>query len=378
MLKWLTDRLAPELRPPAARPTAPPDARPISWVVDEIPCESSEYWRDFRSGAVFLRGDGRHQNFGRCVACHNPAEQETDCTPAIDDMLDSRVFAGVQNDDVMPFAVWFDMHYVLVIPRTTEPSEPASAFVQSPDRTYPGNYARGQKLVKEWWRVAMRPELREQLTLNPRPGLVKVAYGTRIPVAGLFAARVPDGTVVGSDGHYVAESEDEAAYLTAVLNAPALQLAFAHCGTYYFGHDQRDSAARHFFRVPVPRYDPENILHQRLAALCAEAEAVANATFEDLPTRFEVYWITGIMDQKWSEIRQCLMDSGIAGRIDDAVRELLPNHAVRVYSPASPHPWQNPHTSWRISMRTRWRTRMRPRPGNTSTRPRSRSRRRRS
>ena len=110
------------------------------------------------------------------------------------------------------------------------------------------------------------------------------------------------------------ETPEEAAYLVALLNAPALNAAFVQSR-----RSGRDFHLHPWKRVPIPSFDPANALHQRLAALCADAEREAADFLEwerdDLPT--------GQVGRS-KRIRAALAKSGLTERLDAAARELLP------------------------------------------------------
>ena len=105
------------------------------------------------------------------------------------------------------------------------------------------------------------------------------------PASGdlMRAARHQAGYSVVEHGlyWYRAHTSAEAAYLTALLNAPCLQQAYK---------DSRESG-RHFdlhpwHKVPIPRYDNRNPLHKEISALCREAEISAERTVDqELKTR---------------------------------------------------------------------------------------------
>ncbi len=140
-------------------------------------------------------------------------------------------------------------------------------------------------------------------------------YRVLYPASGdiMRAARVPAGNGVVDFSLYwlLAESPDEAGYLTALLNAPCLSRAFAASR-----ESGRDFHLHPFRKVPVPRYDSRNTQHAELARLCREAETVAEQMLQDR--------------QRASSraVRSRLLDSGILARIDTLVADLLPDQSV--------------------------------------------------
>ena len=107
----------------------------------------------------------------------------------------------------------------------------------------------------------------------------------------------------------------EAAYLVAVLNAGALQPAYGATR-----RSDRDFHTHFWHEVPIPRYDPGVGRHRTLAGLGREIEDVA-AAVRDEPA------LEGAGQVKVCKaIRAELEQSGLVGRVDDLVGELLPAH----------------------------------------------------
>ena len=127
------------------------------------------------------------------------------------------------------------------------------------------------------------------------------------------------GIVTGGLVHATFATAAEAAYLTALLNAPALRAAFRQSRT-----SNRDFALNPWQRVPIPEFDPGNDLHRELAGLAVEAEAAAMAVLDDLMDEpADGQRVPGQVAIS-KRIRSRLADAGIAGRIDAAALRLLP------------------------------------------------------
>ncbi len=148
------------------------------------------------------------------------------------------------------------------------------------------------------------------------------------PVSGdiMRAARIDPGRAIMDHTLNLMQvsSSAEAAFLVALLNAPCLREAFA----------EAKSTGRHFSRtlwktVPVPRYDPADPIHRRLAGLCREAEARAAALVRD----------DGPASQAAvsARIRRGLAEAGVLAAIDREARMVLPEHA----EPVSADEWNN-------------------------------------
>ena len=106
-------------------------------------------------------------------------------------------------------------------------------------------------------------------------------------------------------------SAEEAAYLVALLNADILQ-------PWYQASRRSD---RHFLLhpwrwVPIPKYDPDNPAHQRLVALCEQAEThIATLVTAGME---------GGQPKRSETIRTMLRQSGVYARIDQAAADVVP------------------------------------------------------
>ena len=116
----------------------------------------------------------------------------------------------------------------------------------------------------------------------------------------LRAARIPANLVVNAKLYWtVLGTQREALYLTALLNAPALQAAYRDSKTSALDFDK--NPLRH---VPVPRFDPKKPTHMALVQAARDAEkAAARENGEE-------------------SLQRAL------GRIDRAARRLLPKYAA--------------------------------------------------
>lgn len=123
-------------------------------------------------------------------------------------------------------------------------------------------------------RLTLAERLDYQATLSkqfPISGL-RIVYNR----AGmhLVAAKVTDRRALIANGLYWAtvRSNEEADYLCAVMNAPALTEMVRPFMSY--AKDERD-IHKHVWEVPIPLFDESNSTHRRLAKLAKDAEAVA-------------------------------------------------------------------------------------------------------
>ena len=116
----------------------------------------------------------------------------------------------------------------------------------------------------------------------------------------------------------VFDSVVEAAFLVALLNAPALNPAFVQSR-----RSGRDFHLNPWRYVPIPRYDSSIGLHRKLADLCIEAEQM---TLVWLHTEIERLPFGQIGRSK--RIREMLRKEGLFERLDATVAKLLPNQVV--------------------------------------------------
>ncbi|HLF07737.1 MAG TPA: N-6 DNA methylase [Dehalococcoidia bacterium] len=118
--------------------------------------------------------------------------------------------------------------------------------------------------------------------------------------------------VVDHKLYWAATGEDEACYLTAILNSETARSRVAHM------QSRGQWGARDFdklmFELPIPRFDSANARHQALAAAAKEAEAIA----AHVPLAEAMHFVTARR-----RIRAALREDGVAQRIDALVAELL-------------------------------------------------------
>lgn len=108
------------------------------------------------------------------------------------------------------------------------------------------------------------------------------------------------------------ENLKEARYLCGVLNSETLRNEVAQF------QSQGQWGARDFdkyvFNLPIPRFDKDNALHQRLARAAGTAERVAN----NVPLKESEYFVT-----TRKRIRAALAEDGVAERLEELVAKLL-------------------------------------------------------
>ena len=201
-----------------------------------------------------------------------------------------------------------------------------SDFWNQLNELYETHRGQGSATPKTLWaQLNFQNKLMKQLE-SPSYESHKVAYNTSGQI--LRAARILNDKIIDSSCYYLSVPESEAAYMTSILNAPCLQMAF---------QESRESD-RHFHlhptnKVPIPKFDRDDPAHLELIELCELAEMVAKEVIDGLADN------TGQIKAS-NTIRQQLMIEGLADAIDDVVRRVLPSHSVHEYTEDIPHPWR--------------------------------------
>ena len=226
----------------------------------------------------------------------------------------------VFSDDLLNFVTRDELTKV-IIPLDSEgnldENRDAVDYWHWAESCYQANRGLGASTPKTLWgNLDSLGKLRRQLEDRAgKQGLMKVIYNTSGQY--LRASRTTLDALSESGLYHAAfNTEDEAQYLTAILNADGLQLA-------YQGSRKSDRDFHHHIwrAVPIPRYDAKNGHHRRLASLCAEAEKAAAAVRDGLPAGAGQIRLC-------DAIRQELRAAGLAAAIDAAARAILPRHSA--------------------------------------------------
>ncbi|MDN5919722.1 MAG: hypothetical protein L0I76_32265, partial [Pseudonocardia sp.] len=181
--------------------------------------------------------------------------------------------------------------------------------------------------LADWWREAERTwtehrtndklsllgqlDYRRKLKTQFPAGEHRVVYTK----GGMYlaAARISDPNAVIDHKLYwgSASSLDEARYLTAILNSPAL-LELVRPLQARGEHNPRDFD-KYVFQIPFPLYDEDAEDHRHMAGLAERAELVSAAV--ELPrASFQI---------QRRQIREALVTDGVGHEIDQAVLALL-------------------------------------------------------
>ena len=116
----------------------------------------------------------------------------------------------------------------------------------------------------------------------------------------------------------VASNAKEAAYLTAILNAPCLNDAFVQART-----SGRDFHLNPWRCVPIPRFDSEYPNHTALASLTVRAERAITTWFSRLEDSERSLGQVALS----TRIRKLLSEKGIFDEINTHVRKILPKQS---------------------------------------------------
>lgn len=149
--------------------------------------------------------------------------------------------------------------------------------------------------------------------------------GTRVVFAGSgtrpAACLISDRFGIVEHGVYWAavDTETEGRYLVAILNSETARARIEHLQA------RGEQGARHFdklmFTLPIPRFDPREALHARLAEAAARAERVAAAV--DIPEGTPFVPARRL-------VRDALAADGVAAEIDALVARLLDGEGLPV------------------------------------------------
>lgn len=167
-------------------------------------------------------------------------------------------------------------------------------------------YSARQMTFRE--RLDYQRGLRTQFPIHP----IRVVYAKAGMQPAACVLRDEDAVVDHKLYWAATETEDEAHYLAALLNSESVRSRIAHMQSR--GEQGARDFDKLFFTLPIPRFDPANDIHQRLAAAGREAETAAAGVWIDAGTDF----VTAR-----TAVREALKANGVSGRIDALVNELL-------------------------------------------------------
>ena len=234
--------------------------------------------------------------------------------PTVEGVVESEFLRPlISGETLVPFRITHPQHAVF-------PCTAHGLISQSDDlELYPS--------LAQWWRQAEdiwtqhrsndRLSLSEQLDWQskltkqlPVPAL-RVVYNAS--GMHLCAAKLEDRRAIVAKSLYwaAAATAQEADYLCAVLNAPAMT-EFARPFMSY-GKDERHFD-KHIWQVPVPKFDATNPVHAKLAQLSTTAAAISGK----FPVEADLHFAA-----TRRHIREAIEESSAGKEINEIVYELL-------------------------------------------------------
>ena len=193
----------------------------------------------------------------------------------------------------------------------------ACSFWTELDEIYREFRGRGRSTPKTLLdRLNFNGTLASQLPLRSHLQARTVVY----PKSGdiMRASRSHGGKVVDFTLYrWVAESEEEAAFLVTLLNSAYLRVAFKQSR-----RSGRDFHLHPWLKVPLVRFDGANCDHRELASLARRAEAVAADFLRDHSQGMGQVGLS-------KRIRGELADGGLMGEIDRLVAAIMPDGVAR-------------------------------------------------
>jgi hypothetical protein len=188
--------------------------------------------------------------------------------PAMTGAVESEfIWPTILGEHVIPFGILNPSEFVLPLTRTGELLSPTSSQI---DR-WPG-LADWTRRADELWKNNQDGKLTLMQQINHMKKLTQQAPfpSRRVVYAAsgmhVSASVLSDPRVVVEHGAYWASvsSPDEADYLVGILNTPSLtELARPFMA---YGKDERH-IDKNVWKLPIPNYDPENQVHQRIVVL---------------------------------------------------------------------------------------------------------------
>ena len=131
----------------------------------------------------------------------------------------------------------------------------------------------------------------------------------------MYAARLRDNRhmVLSQLFAVPCKSQDEALFLESILNAEIMLPALKDTR-----QTDRDFVTHLWKKMPIPRYDPSNTLHKKLASLGKHAERTAIQAYDSHRS----------LTKNRTEIKKAIIDNGTSDKIDDVCRKLMPRHVL--------------------------------------------------
>ena len=284
----------------------------------------------FRQGATLVphvltlldsKVDGTTQGACRVTTRRSQKGAWLNIFPQTGEVPESWIRPVLRSIQLLPFTTMQEDEYIIPVDQSGSLHEnPGSVceFWQDLENIYQEHRGKGHNTPRTLLdNLNYNQKLSKQLPLDPNQGLRLVLYpssgdimrGTRsIP-------RIFDSKVY----YFCCEDELEAAYLVGLLNAPTLCRAFKECQS-----SDRDFHLYPWRRVPIPEFDPDNVLHQQMAELTIESEKSVNNLLQELMEELNEGQTLPGYEALSNRIRERLAEEGISQRLDKVTSLLLP------------------------------------------------------
>ncbi|MCY4259939.1 MAG: N-6 DNA methylase [Rhodobacteraceae bacterium] len=329
-------------RCPNGRPRAAMGAREANGLVrweaapPAIPKGVSDYEDVFRQGATIvphvltiaeqISGDGDRRTVTTRQSKQEPWRR---VDPQVVDVPKWWLVPHLRSDHILPFSLAPNAPDQAIIPVNRHGGLLSEADIEEDSRyggwsqlediyQSPEYRGRGQNTPQSLiQRIDYAGQLDRQLPAEARDndkGLTRVLY----PGSGdvMRAARTrPKSSIVDSTLYWCTmTTAQEAAYVVALLNAMFLREAFVQARA-----SGRDFHLSPWKNVPIPAFDPASEIHQEIVNICEESEAMAQEFLSDTES------LPGSQSARARRIREHLEETGLANRLNRAVREILPD-----------------------------------------------------
>ena len=232
--------------------------------------------------------------------------------------------ALVISNSILPFAVSPNERYSAVIPTTgtgdiDNEAVKNNAFWRRMNRIYEENRGKGKSTPKSLLaQIDYGSKLSSQLTYQKSNLKSVVLYPASGDIMRSCRIMIDKDIIDATLYRFIARTEEEAAYLVSLLNAPCLNDAFVESkesGIDFHLHPWRT--------VPIQHYNQANADHVALANLTVKAEQ----KIEDWFTTPDFKKLRLAQVGLSSRIRELLGNEGILDDIDHHVRNILPRQA---------------------------------------------------
>ena len=232
------------------------------------------------------------------------------------------VLSIIKSDDMFPFSARKKSTQAIIPVGKTGDLHPdpcsVSSFWKELDEIYRENVRKGKATPKTLLsRINYQKALDKQISEEGNTYKTTVCY----PGSGsnMRGARIHPQTIVNHKLYKMnADTEEEALYLTALLNAPCLQKAFSG-----IRDSDRDFGSYPWSRIPISKFDSGNPRHTDLSKQALQAEILTEVYLSADPK------IQKCGQQKLSKmIKKELVDKGVLQKIDQITRQILPNHTT--------------------------------------------------